>query len=93
MVDPDLLLEPERLGIQMLVPTGGSYIHFKSGLIILRNGQSQLNPVEVQDKALVEREKKIRMYEQLLKMDQDMNIPIDQLNKKSVFDIYTKTGK
>ena len=93
MLDPDLLLESDRLGIQMLIPTGGSHIHFKSGLIILRPSHLRQNPVEIQDKALIEREKKIRMYEQLLKMDQEMNIPIEHLNKKSVFDIYTKKTK
>ena len=31
------------------------------------------------------------MYEQILKMDQEnMLVPTDALNKKSVFDIYTK---
>lgn len=93
MLDPDLLLEPERLGIQMLIPTPGAFIHFKSGLILQRGGNLQSNPVELQDRAMAEREKKIKMYEHILKMDQDMNIPIEHLNKKSVFDIYTKTSK
>ena len=93
LMDPDLLLEPDRLGIQMLVPTHGHFIHFSSGLIIHRSGMLAQNPVELQDKAMAEKEKKIRMYEHLLKMDQEMNMPIDNLNKKSVFDIYTKTSK
>jgi len=91
MMDPDLLLEPERLGIQMLVPTGGRSIHFSSGLIVHRHGHLQENPVAIQDRAVLEREKKILMYEMILRADQDANPSnVPMCTQKSVFDIYTK---
>jgi len=48
-VDPDLLLEPENLGIQMIIPTNGKYIYFNSGLKINREGNCD-NPIELEDR-------------------------------------------
>ena len=58
-MDPDLLLEPEKLGIQMIIPTNGKYVYFQSGLKIKREGNSE-NPIELEDRQQNEREKKIQ---------------------------------
>lgn len=36
IVDPELLIEPEKLGVLTIIPTGGKHIHFPSGLQIRR---------------------------------------------------------
>ena len=64
LVDPDLLIEPERLNVQMSIPTGGRFIHFLNGLRVRRTHNIE-NPVEVQDRAQCEREKKIMLQELL----------------------------
>ena len=58
-MDPDLLLEPEKFGIQMVIPTDGKYIHFKSGMRIKREGNIE-NPIELEDRHQNERQKKIQ---------------------------------
>ena len=58
LVDPDLLIEPERLGVQMVVPTGGRFIHFLNGLRVRRLGNIE-NPIEIMDRQQNDREKKM----------------------------------
>lgn len=51
----------------MTLPTGGRFIHFLNGLRVRRTNNIE-NPIEVQDRAQGEREKKIMLEELLHQM-------------------------
>jgi hypothetical protein len=53
-LDPNLLLNPTGLGIQMLIPASGNHFKLDGGIIIKR--QNPENPIEILEK-LEEKEK------------------------------------
>jgi hypothetical protein len=55
MVDPDLLLVPELLNMQSIIPTCGKFIRFSNGLQIRRKTAD--NPIALKDKAAAEAER------------------------------------
>ena len=51
----------------MIIPTDGRFIHFMNGLRVKRAGTTE-NPIEIQDKLLADREKKMVLQELLSQM-------------------------
>jgi len=56
-LDPDLLLNPGALGVQVVIPAPGRYFRYSEGNIVSRNNPE--NPIEVQER--IERMERYRL--------------------------------